>query len=239
MNFLSSLKIAIHADITNTFDVAEALTKPYIAGFTTNPTLARKGGVRNYEVFGRTLATMTDRPVSFEVIADEFMEMGAQAVKISSWGKNIYVKIPITNSRGESSLALVSELADRGIKVNVTAITSLRQVIQLTHAVDYRSDLIVSVFAGRIADAGFDPRLILKMCATELGYMHANAKLLWASTREVYNIVEAEAADCGIITVPPDIMAKAERTLGGDLTKVSLETVKMFAKDAKEAAFSL
>ncbi len=196
-------------------------------------------GVTNYEKFARDLlAIVTDKPISFEVLSDDFDDMRRQAVKIASWGENVYVKIPITNSRKETSLGLIRSLTDHGTKVNVTAITTTTQVHILRAALNPEIPCIVSVFAGRIADGGICPIPIMRNCAALLA-PYKKAELLWASTREVLNIVQAEESGCHIITVPNDILAKAEKTLGLDMDGISLDVIRMFLADAKVSGLSL
>jgi len=239
MKSLNTLKIQIYADGADRAGILELYAKPYIKGLTTNPTLMNKAGIRGYEAFAKDiLKTVTEKPISLEVFTDEFPEMKRQALKISSWAENIYTKIPITNSRGESSLALVKELSQQGVKLNITAIFTEAQVRGVAEALNPKVASIVSVFAGRIADTGVDPVPLMR------GYLgllreRPKAELLWASTREVLNIFQAEEAGCAIVTVPHDILAKAAKLIGVDLEAMSLDTVKMFARDAKEAGFKL
>ena len=212
---------------------------PLIKGMTTNPTLMRKAGMHDYEAFARDiLQSITEKPISFEVFSDEFPEMRRQALKINGWAKNVYVKIPITNTRGESSLPLVRELAREGVKLNVTAILTLEQVAGVAQALNPKVPAVVSVFAGRIADTGVDPMPHMRESKKLLAGL-PQAELLWASVREVLNIFQADDCGCEIVTVPHDILAKAMKMVGMDLKELSLDTVKMFAVDAKAAGFSL
>jgi transaldolase len=212
---------------------------PLIQGLTTNPTLMRKAGLTDFEAFARdVLQSITVKPLSLEVFSDEFAEMKRQALKINSWGKNVYVKIPITNTRAESSLPLVRELARDGVKLNVTAILTLAQVEGVAAALNPRVPAVVSVFAGRIADTGVDPVPLMQQCKTILAGL-PQAELLWASVREILNIFQADDSGCDIVTVQHDILAKALKMAGMDLTALSLDTVKMFANDAKAAGFTL
>lgn len=238
---LSSLRIHLYADGADIQSIGRLCEKPYVKGLTTNPSLMRKAGVEDYEAFGlAVLSHAQSLPVSFEVLSDDFTEMKRQAIKIASWGESIYVKIPITNSKGESSIPLIAELAAEGVKLNVTALLTSNQVMDAMNAVSLGKASILSVFAGRIADTGKDPFQLMQWCAKGLKGMGVkNTKLLWASTREVFNIIQAEQAGCDIITVPPDILTKAEKLLGYDLEKLSLETVQMFARDATEAGYTL
>ncbi len=239
MKSLADLKIQIYADGADKAGILDLYAKPYIKGLTTNPTLMKKAGIKDYEVFAHDiLQTVTAKPISFEVFSDDFAEMRRQGLKIAGWGKNVYVKIPITNSRGESSIALIRELAQHNVQLNITAILTLAQVGDVAAALNPAVPSIVSVFAGRIADTGLDPMPIMHECRGLLKGQ-PKAALLWASVREVLNIVQAEKCGCDIVTVPHDILAKAAKLLGSDLTALSLDTVKMFAKDAADAGFAL
>jgi transaldolase len=210
-----------------------------IKGMTTNPTLMRKAGLTDFEAFAKDiLQSITAKPISFEVFSDEFPEMRRQALKINGWAKNIYVKIPITNTRDESSLSLVRDLACEGVKLNVTAILTLEQVAGVAKALNPKVPAIVSVFAGRIADTGVDPMSHMREAKKKLTGL-PQAELLWASVREVLNIFQAQECGCEIVTVPHDILAKAMKLVGIGLKEMSLDTVKMFAADAKAAGFSL
>ena len=239
MNIIQSLKIKIFADGADRKGMLELNANPLIKGLTTNPTLMRKAGIVEFEAFARDiLQGITDKPVSFEVFSDDFPEMKRQALKINGWAKNIYVKIPITNTRRESSLPLIKELANEGVKLNVTAILTLEQVKGVAAALNPKVPAVVSVFAGRIADTGVDPVAIMTESKKILQNL-PHAELLWASVREVLNIFQAN--DCGsyIVTVPHDILGKAMKMAGMDLGELSLDTVKMFAADAKAAGFTL
>ena len=239
MRKLKDLKVKIFADGADKKGMLELNANPLILGLTTNPTLMRKAGLTDFEAFARDiLQTITVKPLSLEVFSDEFSEMKRQALKINGWGKNVYVKIPITNTRNESSLPLVAELAREGVKLNVTAILTLAQVEGVSQALNPKVPAVVSVFAGRIADTGVDPVAIMTESKTVLKDL-PQAELLWASVREVLNIFQAN--DCGshIVTVPHDILGKGIKMAGMDLGELSLDTVKMFAADAKAAGFSL
>ncbi len=239
MKSLNDLKVHIYADGADKAGIVELYGKPYIKGLTTNPTLMKKVGIKDYEAFSKDiLQTVTAKPISLEVFTDEFPEMRRQAAKIASWGKNVYVKIPITNSRGESSLPLIKDLGKEGVKLNVTAILTLKQVAGVADALNPAVPSVVSVFAGRIADTGVDPMPLMRACGALLEEQ-PKADLLWASVREVLNIIQADECGCRIVTVPHDILAKAAKMLGQDLTALSLDTVKMFAKDAVDAGFKL
>jgi transaldolase len=237
MKSLLDLKIHIYADGADRKGILDLYAKPYIKGLTTNPTLMNKAGIRDYEAFARDiLQTVTAKPLSLEVFADEFPEMKRQALKIASWGANVYVKIPITNTRGETSAHLIQELAAEQVQLNITALLTLEQVRTVAAVLSPGVSSIVSVFAGRIADTGVDPMPAMRT-AREILSSQPKSQLLWASVREVLNILQAEQCGCHIVTVQHDIIAKAAKTLGMDLTALSVDTVKMFAKDAAEAGY--
>ena len=239
MKSLNDLKVQLYADGADKAGILDLYAKPYIKGLTTNPSLMKKAGIKDYEAFAKDiLQTVTAKPISLEVFTDDFTDMKRQALKISALGKNVYTKIPITNSRGDSSLPLIRELAKQGVKLNVTAILTLKQVAGVAEALSPAVPSVVSVFAGRIADTGVDPVPLMRACGALL-QGHNKAELLWASTREVLNIFQAEECGCAIITVPHDILAKAAKLLGTDLTVLSLDTVRMFAKDATDAGYIL
>jgi transaldolase len=239
MKTLSDLKIQLYADGADKAGILDLYAKPYIKGLTTNPSLMKKAGIHDYEAFAKDiLQTVTAKPISLEVFTDEFPEMKRQALKINSWAANVYTKIPITNSRGESSLPLIKELGKEGVKLNVTALFTETQVRGVAEALNPAVASVVSVFAGRIADTGIDPVPLMTRYLT-LIKGQPKAELLWASTREVLNILQAEACGCAIITIPHDILAKAAKMLSMELGAVSLDTVQMFAKDAKDAGFKL
>jgi transaldolase len=235
---INDLKIKIFADGANLQDMLALYEKPYIQGFTTNPTLMNKVGIRDYEGFAKeVLQHISDRPISFEVFSDEFDEMERQARKIQSWGENVYIKIPVTNTRGEPAYELIQRLSSGGAKLNVTAIFTLEQVQAVADALRGGAPSYVSVFAGRIADTGVDPIPHMEQCLVILKDV-PTAELLWASPRELLNIVQADKIGCHIITATPDILKKLEK-LGKDLAEFSLETVEMFYKDAQAAGFTL
>ena len=239
MKSLNDLTIQLYADGADKAGILDLYAKPYIKGLTTNPSLMKKAGIKDYEAFSKDiLQVVTAKPISLEVFTDEFPEMRRQAAKIASWGKNVYVKIPITNSRGESSLPLVKDLAKEGVKLNITAILTLKQVAGVAEALNPAVPSVVSVFAGRIADPGVDPMPIMRACGALLEGQ-PKAELLWASVREVLNILQAEQSGCQIVTVQHDILAKAAKVLGMDLGDMSLDTVKMFANDAASAGYKL
>jgi transaldolase len=239
MRTLKDLKVKIFADGADKKGMLELNANPLIQGLTTNPTLMRKAGITEFEAFARDiLQGITVKPLSFEVFSDDFQEMKRQGLKINSWAKNVYVKIPITNTRDESSLPLIRELANEGVKLNITAILTLEQVKGVAQALNPKVPSFVSVFAGRIADTGVDPIPHMRECKKILTGM-PQAELLWASVREVLNIFQANDCGCEIVTVPHDILNKALKMAGMDLKELSLDTVKMFANDAKGAGFSL
>ena len=239
MRSLNDLKVQIYADGADKAGILDLYAKPYIKGLTTNPSLMKKAGIKDYEAFARDiLQTVTAKPISLEVFSDEFSEMKRQALKIAAWGKNVYVKIPITNSLGEPSLPLIRDLAAQQVQLNITAILTLAQVRDVTTALNPAVPSVVSVFAGRIADTGRDPVPIMRASRALLEGL-PRAELLWASVREVLNIFQAEESGCAIVTVPHDVLAKAAKLLGMDLAAVSLDTVKTFAKDAATAGYTL
>lgn len=238
-DLLKNLKIKLYVDGADEAAVNALASQPHIAGMTTNPSLMRKAGGKDYEAFARKiLEKVPSKPISFEVFTDDFEEMRRQALKISGWGENVYTKIPITNTRGESSLEVVRDLAGRGVKLNITAIFTAEQVRGTCRALNASVPSIVSIFAGRIADTGVDPIPAMRQHQALVATV-PNAELLWASTREVLNLFQAEACGCAIITVPAEILAKAEKLVGVTLEEMSLDTVKGFAKDATAAGFRL
>jgi transaldolase len=236
---LKNLRVRIFADGADKAGILQLNSNPLIQGMTTNPTLMRKVGIKDYEAFAKdVLQGVTVKPISFEVFSDEFPEMRRQALKIAGWQGNVYVKIPITNTRGESSLPLVRELAKEGVKLNITAILTLEQVAGVAQALNPQVPSVVSVFAGRIADTGVCPMPIM-LASKALLAGQPKAELLWASVREVLNIFQSDQCGCDIVTVPHDILGKAIKLVGMDLGALSLDTVKMFDTDAKSAGFSL
>jgi len=238
MKPLSELKVKIFADGADKAGMLEMYRNPLIKGFTTNPTLMRKAGVTDYQAFALDiLRAIPDRPISFEVLSDEFDEMERQAHKIAKWGDNVYVKIPVTNTRGESSARLIHTLAQAGLKLNVTALLALDQVRQVSAALLGSPSAFVSVFAGRVADSGRDP-VALMAAAVELVSLYPNIELIWASPRELLNIFHADSIGCHIITVTNDILGKLH-LIGKDLHEFSLDTVKMFRDDALKAGYIL
>ncbi|HEX7588325.1 MAG TPA: transaldolase [Anaerolineae bacterium] len=238
MKSLSELKVKIFADGANISGMLEMYQNPLIKGFTTNPTLMRNAGVVDYQEFAtQVVQAITDRPISFEVLSDDFDEMKRQAIKLASWGSNVYVKIPVTNTQGKSSIELIRDLARAGIKQNVTALTMLDQVRDVGVALAGGPSAFVSVFAGRIADTGHDP-MPLMAAAVELLSIYPNVELIWASPRELLNLFQADAVGCQIITVTNDILRKLSLA-GKDLRDFSLDTVKMFHNDAVKAGYTL
>jgi len=234
----TDLSVKVFADGADKSAMLSLYSNPLIKGFTTNPTLMRKAGVADYEAFARdVLAAIPDRPISLEVFADEFPEMERQARKIAGWGANVYVKIPITNTRREPSLDLVRRLSESGIKVNVTALLTLDQVRDVCLVLRGGSPAYVSIFAGRIADTGRDPVPIVA-AAVELARPVRNVEIIWASPREVLNVVQADLAGCHIITATSEVLKKLE-LLGKDLGDFSQETVRMFYDDAVKSRFVL
>ena len=231
--------VKIFADGADKKSLLELAKKDWVAGFTTNPTLMKKAGIQDYKAFALdVLSEIKDRPISFEVFSDDFDEMRTQALDIASWGSNVYVKIPITNTKGESSIPLVQELSHAGVKLNVTALFTLRQVSETAEALKGGAPSVISVFAGRIADTGRNPTPIMEEALAICQGADPNIELLWASPRELYNIIEADRAGCHIITVSHDILAKLG-SLGKDLNEFSLETVQMFFNDAQKAGYKL
>ena len=236
---LKDLKVQIFADGADKAGMLSLYANPLIKGLTTNPSLMRKAGITDFEAFAKDiLQTIKDKPISLEVFSDEFPEMKRQALKIASWAPNVYAKIPITNTRSESALPLIKELAAQGVKLNVTALLTLEQVHGVAQALNPQVPSVVSVFAGRIADTGVDPMPMMRACAA-ICASQPKAELLWASVREVLNIFQADECGCKIVTVPHDVLGKALKMVGMDLTALSLDTVKMFAVDATAAGFKL
>ena len=238
MNALDNLKVKIYADGADRDGMLEMYAKPYIQGFTTNPTLMKKVGITDYKAFAHEiLQAIPDRPISFEVFADEFTDMERQALEIKTWGENVYVKIPVSNTRQEMAYDLIERLSVAGVHLNVTAILTLEQVQNVADALKDGPNSIVSVFAGRIADTGLDPVPVMQKALTLLE-VAPKAELLWASPREVLNIYQADNIGCQIITATNDLIRKL--ALGGkDLAEYSLDTVQMFYDDAQSAGYML
>lgn len=232
-------KIKIYSDGADKASMLEMAKNPSVQGITTNPSLMKKAGVTDYKSFCHDiLGLIQDKPISFEVFSDDINEMRRQALEIKTWGKNVYVKIPITNSEGISTIPLVQELSHKGVKLNVTAIFTLQQIVDTVMAVKGGAPSIVSVFAGRIADTGRDPMPLMTTASEYCKKMDKNIELLWASCREVFNIVQAEICGCDIITAPPDIIKKMS-SFNRELEDMSLDTVRTFKKDSEAAGFSL
>lgn len=238
MRSISDLKIKLFADGANRTQILQYRANPLIRGFTTNPSLMCAAKVEDYEAFAReVLQIVTDQPISFEVFADEFCEMERQARKIASWGDNVYVKVPVTNTQRDSAMELISRLAKSGLKVNVTAVMTLDQVRDAALALGGGAPAVISVFAGRIADTGRDPVPIMA-AAAEMVSMYPNVELLWASPRELLNVFQANDVGCDIITVTDGLLGKLD-SVGKDLDDYSLETVMMFHRDAARSGFEL
>lgn len=238
MKTISNLNVKIFADGADKAGMLDMYTKSYIKGFTTNPTLMRKAGISDYRAFAQDiLKAIPDRPISFEVFSDEFKEMERQAMEIAGWGNHVYVKIPVTNTRREPSYDLVRKLSYAGVKLNVTALMTLEQVRDIAKSISPDTSSYISVFAGRVADTGRDPVPLIS-AAVEVLKSTPRAELIWASPRELLNIYQADAIGCHIITVTNDILKKLQ-FVGYDLNDFSLDTVKMFYGDAKQAGFRL
>ena len=238
MKKVEELKVKIFADGADKADMLEMYEKPFVKGLTTNPTLMKKAGITDYRAFCKDILTsIKDKPLSFEVFSDDFSEMERQALEIASWGENVYVKIPVTNTKQEACYDLVKRLAAKKVKLNVTALMTLDQVKNVVASLDPNVPSYVSVFAGRIADTGYDP---LPMMAQAVDILKAApaSELIWASPRELLNIFQADDIGCHVITVTNDILKKLS-LVGYDLDQYSLDTVKMFYKDAVDAGFKL
>lgn len=230
--------LKIYGDGASLGDFLRLYSEGSVQGFTTNPSLMARAGVADYEAFARELLThVRDYPISFEVIADDFPEIRRQALKIASWGENVYVKLPITNTRGESSLPLARELSAAGVKLNITAILTLEQVAAAIDAVSIDTPAIISIFAGRIADTGIDPVPVMA-AAVAMASTKPQVEILWASVREVLNLYQAQQCGCHIVTATADVLKKVAQ-YGKDLDDLSLETVAMFYSDAQSAGYSL
>jgi transaldolase len=238
MTALRDLKVQVFADGADLNGISELARNPIVKGFTTNPTLMRKAGVRDYKEFAQeALRVVGGRPISFEVFSDDFAEMEEQALEIASWGKNVNVKIPVTNTRGEFAGPLISRLSERGVFLNVTALMTVEQVTAVTGALTGTAPAYISVFAGRIADSGRDPLPIMSE-SVRVSARRPKTEIIWASPRELLNIFQADAAKVQVITVANDLLRKLD-IVGKDLTQYSLETVKMFYDDAKAAGYSV
>jgi transaldolase len=238
MNRVEKLKVQIFADGADKAGMLEMYNKPFIKGLTTNPTLMKKAGIKDYEAFAKDiLLEVKDKSISFEVFSDDLDEMEKQALKIATWGENVYVKIPVTNTKGIPTYSLIKKLSNKGVKVNVTAIMTLEQVRDVVLSLNQNIPSYVSVFAGRIADTGVDP-VPLMSAAVQITSMNAKAEVIWASPRELLNIFQADEIGCQIITVTNDILKKLD-LVDYDLSSYSLDTVKMFYNDAVSAGFTL
>jgi len=238
MNRVEKLKVQIFADGADKAGMLEMYKKPFIKGLTTNPTLMKKAGIKDYEAFAKDiLLEVKDKSISFEVFSDDLDEMEKQALKIATWGENVYVKIPITNTKGIPTYSLIKKLSDKGVKVNVTAIMTLEQVRDVVLNLNQNVPSYVSVFAGRIADTGVDP-VPLMSAAVQITSMNSKAEVIWASPRELLNVFQADEIGCQIITVTNDILKKLE-LVDYDLSTYSLDTVKMFYNDAVSAGFKI
>ena len=238
MKKIEDLKVKIFSDGADKEDMLDMASKTFIRGLTTNPSLMKKAGIKDYEAFAKDiLSTIKEKPISFEVFSDDFDEMEKQAMKITSWADNVYVKIPITNTKKESSKELIKRLVEKKVKLNITAIMTLDQVKTVLSVLDNKVSSIISVFAGRIADTGKDPIPLMKECLTEMK-INPKSELLWASPRELLNIIQADQIGCHIITVTKDIIKKL-KLANYDLEDYSLDTVKMFYKDAVDAGFKI
>lgn len=238
MSDLQKFKIKLFADGANINDMMEAYKAGIASGFTTNPTLMKKAGVTNYEEFAKeVLQTIKDLPISFEVFSDQIPEMEREARKIATWGSNVYIKIPVTNTKGESTANLIKKLAGDGLKLNVTALMTVEQVKTIAQMLSPATPSIVSVFAGRIADTGRDPVPVMMECAQILK-SNPTAELLWASSRELLNVMQAQSSGCHIITIFNDLLKRIPM-IGKDLNELSLDTVKMFYNDAQAAGYKI
>ena len=238
MNSVDNLKVKIFADGADKASMLEMYQKPFVKGLTTNPTLMKKAGIADYAAFCKDiLRSISDKSLSFEVFSDDFAEMERQALEIASWGNNVYVKIPVTNTKKETCYQLVKKLAAKKVKLNVTALMTLDQVQDVVNALDPNVPSYVSVFAGRIADTGIDPVPVMSKAVDILKTAPAS-ELIWASPRELLNIFQADEIGCHVITVTPDIIKKLS-LVGYDLHEYSLDTVKMFYSDALSAGYKL
>lgn len=235
---ITNLKVKLFADGADKAGMLEMAAKPFIQGLTTNPTLMRKAGITDYKAFALDiLKVIPSKPISFEVFSDDFAEMEKQAIQIAGWGENVYVKIPVTNTKGRSACDLVRNLSNRGIKLNVTALMTLKQVREVAASLDPTVPSYISVFAGRIADTGVDPVPLMHEAVRMLKTM-PKAELIWASPRELLNVFHADSVGCHIITVTNDVLKKLE-LVGKNLDDYSLDTVKMFYNDAVAAGFRI
>jgi len=231
------MKIKIFGDGANLEDMIKAHEEKTVNGFTTNPTLMKQAGIIDYEKFAKeVLEKIQDVPISFEVFSDDFESMEKEALLINSWGKNTNVKIPIMNTKGESSIPLIKKLSEQGVQLNITAVFTTHQIDEIYNVLNLNMQNIVSIFAGRIADTGIDPTIIVRYAVEK--FKNTNVDILWASTREVYNIIQADECECDIITVTYDIIKKM-KNIGKNLRQFSLETVQMFRSDAISSGFKI
>lgn len=238
MKTVKDLKVKIFADGADKIGMLDMASKPYIKGLTTNPTLMRKAGIKSYKDFALDiLSEVKDKPISFEVFSDEFDEMERQALEIASWGENVYVKIPVMNTKQEPAYDLVAKLSNQGVKLNVTALMTNIQVKNVAERLNPSVPSYISVFAGRVADTGIDPVPQMKI-AVDLIKINPTIELIWASPRELLNIFQADEIGCHIITVTNDVLKKLD-LIGKNLEEYSLETVKMFYNDAQIAGFNI
>lgn len=237
MNSIEHLKVKIFSDGANLDEMVQMAGQSHIKGLTTNPTLMKKEGIADYETFCRAAISKISKPISFEVFTDDLDEMFAQAMQIASWGENVYVKIPVTNTKGESCANLVKALAEQGVKTNVTALMTIKQVTEISNCLNSEVPSYVSVFAGRIADTGVDP---IPLMTEALAILRSNAaaELIWASPRELLNVFQADEIGCDVITVTNDILGKLDK-VGYNLESYSLDTVKMFYNDAQQAGYKI
>ena len=228
----------IYCDIANTKEIKKFVKKKIVKGFTTNPSLMRKAGAKDYKDYSRKILKIChEKPVSLEVFADDYLNMKLQAFKITKWGKNVYVKVPVVNSKGVFMGKLIKELNDNGVKINITAVYSSKQVEKVLKKINKKTKVIISIFAGRAGDVGKDPIPEFKK-SLFIAKKYKNVKILWASVREPYNFLEAKKIGCHIITVPPSIISKIEK-FGKSLNQLSLETVKGFLIDSKKSNFKI
>jgi transaldolase len=238
LNNINELKVKIFADGADLPTMIDMSRKPFIKGLTTNPTLMRKAGIKDYRKFAKeVLVEIQDKPISFEVFSDDLKEMIEQATEIASWGRNVNVKIPITNSKGVETTQVVRELSSQGVALNITAILTVKQVRNVVESLDDNSAAFISVFAGRIADTGRDP-IPLMQNAIQIMKEKPKSELIWASPRELLNVIQADAIGCHVITATSDILKKLD-IIGKDLSQYSLETVKMFRDDAVASGYSI
>ena len=238
MNRIESLKVKIFADGADKDGMLEMYNKPFIKGLTTNPTLMKKAGITDYESFAQDiLKVVKDKPISFEVFSDDLSEMSRQAMKIATWGDNVYVKIPVTNTQNLSTCKIINELSHQGVKLNVTALMTLQHVRDVVLNLNPEVPSYISVFAGRVADTGIDP-VPLMAAAVEMMKINPKSELIWASPRELLNIFHADSVNCHVITVTNDILKKLS-LVDYNLNTYSLDTVKMFYNDAAAAGFHL